>query len=428
MVFGRRGDVKVRAMIRPAALAFVTIAACGGAAAHPVLPPHADPAADRASDLDWLLTTLEQRYVYLPEDFNHAALYAQYVGPARAATTRDAWIGVLEDVVGELYDHHVSLGTNTAASPRLVPSGADLWGEVTPDGFAKLTAVRRGAAADRAGLRAGMIVTRLGGVPADEAIARRRPSVLGGADREAASWAFRVLLAGTHDGVRTLTACTSARACADYTLDAPELPDAPGPVTARLDGDLGYLRLENSLGDDGTVAAFDAALAGLAAARGLVLDLRNTPSGGSTDVAEPILGRFIDAPAPYQQVFVPGHDAKPWLKTLAPRAPYEPRPLVVLVDHWTGSMGEGMAVGLDGLHRATVVGTAMAGLRGGIGSFELPRTGIPVRFPIERLAHVDGTPRERWLPPILVDVAGGEPVDPILARGEAELTRLLAGR
>ena len=37
-------------------------------------------------------------------------------------------------------------------------------------------------------------------------------------------------------------------------------------------------------------------------------------------------------------------------------------PVVVLVDHWTGSMGEGIAIGMDGLKRATIVGTEMAGL------------------------------------------------------------------
>jgi len=185
-------------------------------------------------------------------------------------------------------------------------------------------------------------------------------------------------------------------------------------VTSRLDGDLGYLRIENQLGDSATVAAFDAALATLAPARGLILDLRNTPSGGTTEVAEPILGRFVDAPGGYQRVVEPGR--APWVKQLAPRPPFDARPLVVLVDHWTGSMGEGMAIGLDARHRATVIGTRMAGLRGGIAGVTLPRTHIPVRFQNEQLLHVDGTPRERWAPPVLVEPAGGEPVDPILAR------------
>lgn len=401
----------------------VQLAACA-APAHP--RPATPSADDRVADLDWLLATLARDDVYLPA-FDRAAVRAHYLERVRNAATRDAWIAALEDVLGELHDHHVSLGTNTAASPRLVPSGADLWGEVDARG-AIITAVRRGAAAERAGLRTGMTVTRIGGLAIDDAIARRRPAVVDRDDPEAASWAFRVLLAGTHDGVRTLTACTAPAACADYTLDPPELPDAPAPVTAHLDGDLGYLRIENSLGDDATVAAFDVALATLGPARGLILDLRNTPSGGSTEVAEPLLGRFVAASAAYQQVFVPGDDPAPWAKPVAPRPPHEPRPLVVLVDRWTGSMGEGLAIGFDALHRATVVGTAMAGLRGGIGSVTLPRTGISVRFPIERLAHVDGTPRERWLPPILVEVHGGEPTDPILDRAKAELTRQLAGR
>ena len=46
-----------------------------------------------------------------------------------------------------------------------------------------------------------------------------------------------------------------------------------------------------------------------------------------------------------------------------------------------------------------------------------------MRFPTERLAHVDGTPRERWRPRIVVEPVGGEPEDPILARGVAELAR-----
>lgn len=390
---------------------FVLCVACAHAPT-----PHDTAAADRVADLDWLLARIAHDDPYVA-GFEVGAIRAHYLARTQAAVTRDLWVGVLEDVTGELYDHHVSLGTNTRASPRLVPSGADLWGEVVGE-RAVITQVRPETAAARAGLRADMTVIAIAGRPIAEAIAARRPAVRGRGDPEAASWAFRVLLAGTHDTPRRLTAC--AASCRDYVLDAPELPDAPAAVTSRLDGDIGYLRIENRLGDSDTVAAFDAALATLDAARGLILDLRNTPSGGSTDVAEPILGRFVDQPGPYQRVSEPGR--APWNKPLAPRPPYEARPLVVLVDHWTGSMGEGMAIGLDARHRATVVGTRMAGLRGGIASVTLPHTRIPVRFQNERLMHVDGTPREAWAPPILV-APDGDP-DPIYARA----VRVLHGR
>ncbi|RYY95085.1 MAG: hypothetical protein EOO11_16585, partial [Chitinophagaceae bacterium] len=69
-------------------------------------------------------------------------------------------------------------------------------------------------------------------------------------------------------------------------------------------------------------------------------------------------------------------------------------PVAVLVGPWTGSVGEGIAIGLDGLKRARIVGSPMAGLRGAIYSYTLPHTRIGFSFPAERLYHVDGTPRE----------------------------------
>lgn len=81
-------------------------------------------------------------------------------------------------------------------------------------------------------------------------------------------------------------------------------------------------------------------------------------------------------------------------------------------------MGEGMTIGFDALHRATIVGTAMAGLAGGTSAFTLPNSRITVHLPSERLYHVDGTRREQWRPRILVDPAGAG--DPILARGLTE--------
>ncbi|MGC3959897.1 MAG: S41 family peptidase [Verrucomicrobiota bacterium] len=80
--------------------------------------------------------------------------------------------------------------------------------------------------------------------------------------------------------------------------------------------------------------------------------------------------------------------------------------MIVLVDHWTGSMGEGMAIGFDGMRRGQVVGTAMAGLNGAVYSQTLERTGIRFSYPAERLFHINGTPRHLWLPPVLVDLKG----------------------
>jgi C-terminal processing protease CtpA/Prc len=95
-------------------------------------------------------------------------------------------------------------------------------------------------------------------------------------------------------------------------------------------------------------------------------------------------------------------------------------PVVAVVDHWTGSMGEGVAVGLDAMQRAVAIGTPMAHLAGAVSDFILPLTGIALAIPTEQIYHVDGTPRQEWLPPILVEEADARE-DPLLERGFAEI-------
>jgi len=142
------------------------------------------------------------------------------------------------------------------------------------------------------------------------------------------------------------------------------------------------------------------------------------------------MGRLIDRRMGYQEVG-PLHKAK-YIKEVSPRGKWTyGAPLVVLVNHWTASMGEGIAIGLDGMKRATIVGTRMAGLNGGVFNLELPKTKIGVSYPGERLNHINGTPREDFTPPVLVDLMGSRlsrSPDPIFAAGYRTLMRSLGAR
>ena len=80
-------------------------------------------------------------------------------------------------------------------------------------------------------------------------------------------------------------------------------------------------------------------------------------------------------------------------------------------------MGEGLAIGFDAATTASVVGTPMAGLAGATSTFTLPRTGIGMNVPVERLYHVNGTARERFGPKVLVDVSSTAAGDPFIAAG-----------
>ncbi len=85
-------------------------------------------------------------------------------------------------------------------------------------------------------------------------------------------------------------------------------------------------------------------------------------------------------------------------------------------------MGEGMAIGFDAMQRAVVVGTPMAHLAGAVSDDKLPKTGVDVAYATEQIYHVDGVPRQSWLPPVLVrEPLGNQVEDVVLVRGLAEL-------
>ena len=384
-------------------------------------------AARYAEDFDAFWTFVDGRYVYLDDKATDWDRVRDVYRPDAAAADGDrAFLNVLERAVGELYDDHAGFDTNNGASPRLVPSGTDVWA-VWRGGRAVVTDVRAGSEAERAGLRPGMVVTHVGGRPVAEAVGERAPRTLRRADPAARGWALRAVLAGTHAGPVTLT----VRGRPAPLAFTPGVDRPAAPLTVRRlgrGGAVGVVRVHDALGDGRLVAAWDSALAALRDTRGLVLDLRDTPGGGTTAVARAVMGRLVGREHPYQRHAFPervGGAVVPrvWVERVAPRGWTYTRPVVVLVGRWTGSMGEGLAVGLDGMGRATVVGTPMAGLAGAVSVLRLPNTGIGVRLPTERLSHLDGTLREAFVPPVAVPAAPPG-TDPALEAAVRTLERL----
>ncbi len=318
---------------------------------------------------------------------------------------------VLEEMMAELYDPHAHLGVNTDSSPRLLPSGADLWAELR-EGRALLTAVRSGSEAERAGLRAGMEIITIDGKPVGEVVRQRLPRSLRVPDPAAEDWALRVALAGRHDAlVRVAIRAEGAEEVFEFRPGEADRPAAP--LTARvLEDNIGYVRIHDALGDTALISAWDAALDEVRGTRALVLDLRDTPSGGNTTVARAILSRLVSEEQPYQRHELPGEEhrfgvRRIWVEHVAPRGPFiYDRPIAVLVGRWTGSMGEGITIGLDAMQRAMIIGSPMAGLLGATYVTTLPNTGFEVRVPAERLYHVGGIPREAFVPAVSVQDAG----------------------
>jgi carboxyl-terminal processing protease len=193
-----------------------------------------------------------------------------------------------------------------------------------------------------------------------------------------------------------------------------------------LDHNIGYIKINNSVGETEIIQLFDKALDQLKNTRALIIDLRETPSGGNSIVARGILSRFTTKEMPYQKHVLPNEEKefkikRSWFEIVTPRGPFSyDKQVVVLVDHWTGSMSEGLTMGFSAFGKAKIVGTRMAGLNGAINGFQTAILKIPYSFPTEQLYHVDGTPREIFTPPNFIDLTDSkykEIEDPILTEG-----------
>ena len=381
------------------------------------------PAADltpesRRADFAEMATIVADQYVYL--DGKRAAwttVKERYADRVERATTADAWSAVLEDALDELHDFHTGVRPNSARAWLPVPTAADLWAVPDGDG-ARVVAIRAGTDAARAGIVVDDRIEQLDGKAMAEAIAQRLGPAAYGRDADARAWAILSLVTGRRGEPRTFVLRGSDGSVRSVTLPAQRRVErSTDPVTwNRLPEGIGVIRFNNSLGDQATVAAFDAALAELRDTRGLVVDLRDVPSGGNSGVALGMLGRFVDRRASYQRHRIPRYGQadveRNWVEEVAPRGPFTYRaPLVVLVGHWTGSMGEGIAIGFDAMGRATVAGTTMGRLAGATESFTLSRTGVSIALPTEELYHVGGTPRHRWAPLVAIPSESGVSAD-----------------
>jgi carboxyl-terminal processing protease len=353
-----------------------------------------------------------------------------YLPKAEKAQNRNELITVFENALEELYDNHFSLNTNLQSSTRLVPTGLDIWAQWIND-KAIITEVRKGFSADKAGIQNGMEIVSINGVPIEQAVNNRIGKCITTIDTEVKNYALRQLLAGTYLIQRVLVVKQDGKT-RQINLDKTN-----GNLTDHfkysslldyktIDNNIGYIKFNNSLGETNVIPLFDNALYELKNTNALIIDLRETPSGGNSVVARGILSRFITTEMPYQKHVLPNEEKefkikRSWFEIVSPRDSFiYNKQVVILVNHWTGSMGEGIAIGFDAIGKGKIVGTKMAGLNGAISGFQTSNAKIPFGFPTEQLYHINGTPREIFNPTKLIDLIdvkykGME--DPILAEG-----------
>lgn len=355
---------------------------------------------DDALSIDRLI---DENYAYLDRFADSKApAGAKMQAEAEAVTDARSLLRYAERRLFTLADHHAITGRSFSSSHALVPSYSDLWIERVGGAY-RVTAVRDDSPAEAAGIKVGDTMVQIDSQPMAQAVGDFWSDLGVTVPPEGESFAARVLAAGRRDRPRVLTVQSGNDA--PRTLSLPNLYTVErierGPVSTTHNTDGLTIRIHDSLGDDATIAAFDQAMQQAREGETVTIDLRDTPGGGNTVIARAIMGWFVSEPRPYQ---VHRHMAeerrtsipRQWIEQVLPReGRHHTGPVKVRVGRWTGSMGEGLAIGLDALG-AEVRGCPMAGLLGAIYDYRLEHSGLVIKLPAERLSSVSGVPREQF--------------------------------
>lgn len=361
-------------------------------------------------DFSFYWQTVKDNFAYFhKQHINWDKVKTIYQPVVDTIKSDEVFLHFLETVNNELYNGHVFLNRNASSSNRPVPTGADLKVSWINNTFV-ITEVREGFNAGESGLKPGMVVVKYNDMLITEATQKFLPKSASSIDRAMYEYAANMLLAGTHDAKRKITVITGNKErnfFPDVTPNKTENQYKAVLEAKELTNHIGYIKINNSLGDMDLIKEFDLALDNLMMTKSLIIDLRETPSGGTTSIAKAIMGRFVDKEQPYQKHIYTSEEnetgiRRSALELVSPRRKIYRKKLIILVGYWTGSMGEGIAIGFDAMKRAKIVGTKMAGLLGEIYSFETPETKIPFSFPCVQLQHINGQPREDFVPGIFV--------------------------
>ncbi|MEW4448238.1 S41 family peptidase [Qipengyuania sp. JC766] len=389
------------------------------------------PEFDAVAAWDEFEQLLRSEYAYIErDDIDVEAQLRRSRALAAEAGDRKALRRIMHRTGLTFMDPHLLVGPFDDDDYAILMSSADL-DACFEDGRAVIVDVRRGSPAFDAGLRPGDEIVSIAGLPARDAARAPFGTVLPDPSDAQFDYGLTLAVNGLRTGNRLLSVRSAEAPVREVQLGSTrdwangladrELVELSFAGAA---GDIAVLRPLNSLGDNDTITAFDAALEKAIAdgARGVVLDMRETPSGGNTEVGRSVIGHFVDAPRPYQMHRVPVLEReftvpRQFVEYVFPREPLFKGPVVVLHGRWTGSMGEGIVIGMDAASAATTIGSNMGDLLGGVWNAQLELSGARVDFGGESLFHPDGTPREDYVADIPTEPAStaADGSDPALA-------------
>ena len=352
-------------------------------------------------NLNEVLTNISQNYIYLQEkniDLNCIQEYYEKQIPN--IKTEEQIVLFFEYLLDEFYDSHLILNTNRDSSFRLFspvyttikngkPIVSNVWQIQTENLKQNII---------------GAELLKINGTDFDKAIDQFPTYCSDKSSQKIREWIINKILAGRYNQPRILTLKLTNKKTIEFDLDKLKMKQSSELLTSTIENGIGIIRINNSLGNNSLINEFDKALEKLMTTKGLIIDLRNTVDGGNSYVARGIMSRFINKSEPYQKHWTnEQYDGNPiversWIEYVSPRKKQYIQPIVILVGRWTGSMGEGLAIGFEGMERAEIVGSEMERLAGEMSGFPFKNQSFGYRLSTAKIFHINGTPREKYSP------------------------------
>ena len=352
-------------------------------------------------DLNDLIQNISNLYVYLGEkQVDIECIKEKYTSRIDDITTQGDVILFFEYLLNEFYDNHISLNTNIRESYRL---SSPIYVEIEGN----KVIIKNVWQTQLENLEENILkaeVVKFNQVDFNKMIDDFPSMCQNKTLPEVRNWIANKIISGKYSEPRILELKLLNGEIKKIDLDGLVFKKDDGLLSSQVMGDIGIIRINNSLGNNYLITEFDKVLNDLMDTKGLIIDLRNTNNGGNTYVAKGIMGRFIEKDLPYQKhQYVEQYDGQPsinrsWLEIVSPRGALYKKPLVILVGRWTGSMGEGMAIGFDAMNRGKIVGTEMKRLAGSDFDFRFQNQNFGYKLILQKIYHIDGTPREMYIP------------------------------
>ncbi len=352
-------------------------------------------------DMNLMIDNIEKYYAYLEEKrVNLNCLKQTYSAMIKDVNSEEQSVLFFESLINEFYDSHLNLGTHRPASYRIY---APVYAEYQNG----QTFIKNVWQSQIEPIPVSLIdaeVLEINGRNFQKEIDEFPTYCNDKNDPEIRTWIGNKVIAGQRNQPRVLKLKLKNNTTTLLDINELKILDDKSLLNYSKSGEYGIIRINNSLGNSDLIKAFDDALDNLLDTKGLIIDLRNTVDGGDSYVARAIMSRFIDTAQPYQKhsgfEIYGNHEPieKYWIEYVIPRGKTYNKPVVILAGRWTGSMGEGLAIGFEGMGRGQIVGTAMHRLAGAIYSFSYKHRDYNYRISREKLYHINGTPREKYVP------------------------------